>query len=125
MRLVLMVMLPLPINTLVVCDVCVCQHQEPFCVPPSTHTQVLCDVLASSRTSRIVSRLVLGQGVNGRSGRPPPLLAGAAAAAYPGEKYPGLTLVYGVPRQGQLHRALYTRCMRSTVFVCMREGQSG
>ncbi len=47
-------------------------------------------VPTGSRTSRLVSDLVLmGQ-----------LLSASVVVGYPGERYPGMALVYGVPRDG-------------------------
>ena len=57
--------------------------------PPSL--QVLVDVLAGSRTSRLVSRLVLGERR---------LLVASAEPSFTGEKHAGLTLVYGRPLEG-------------------------
>lgn len=53
--------------------------------------QVLVDVLAGSRTSRLVSRLVLGERR---------LLVASAEPSFTGEKHAGLTLVYGRPLEG-------------------------
>ncbi|GLC36704.1 hypothetical protein PLESTB_000132500 [Pleodorina starrii] len=52
---------------------------------------VLADVLAGGRTSRLVSELVL-------SGK---ALSASLVSAYPGELHAGLSLVYGVPRDGE------------------------
>lgn len=58
-----------------------------------------------SRTARLVSDLVLtGQ-----------LLSASVLVGYPGERYPGMALVYGVPRDGG---SCATMC--TTVVKCTR-----
>ncbi|PNW77599.1 hypothetical protein CHLRE_10g443850v5 [Chlamydomonas reinhardtii] len=52
--------------------------------------EVAADVLTGGRTSRLVSSLVL-------SGR---ALAASVVSGYPGERRPGLALVYGIPKDG-------------------------
>eukprot|EP00873_Tetraselmis_striata_P017022 jgi/Tetstr1/437286/TSEL_026015.t2 len=51
---------------------------------------VLCDLLYGSRASRLYSRLVRGGTA----------LACTTIADYPGDKYPGMSLIYAVPAEG-------------------------
>ncbi|KAG2448913.1 hypothetical protein HYH02_006261 [Chlamydomonas schloesseri] len=66
-----------------------------FYRPPITSREgvvleVAADVLTGGRTSRLVSSLVL-------SGR---ALGASVVSGYPGERRPGLALVYGIPKEG-------------------------
>lgn len=70
--------------------------------------EVLSDVLAGSRTARLVSDLVLtGQ-----------LLSASVLVGYPGERYPGMALVYGVPRDGDTPEAAAALLQGQLAALC-------
>ncbi|KAF5841882.1 Metalloenzyme, LuxS/M16 peptidase-like protein [Dunaliella salina] len=65
-------------------------YRPPMPSREGTLLQVACELLSGSRTSRLVTQLVL----------PQRLVSASAIASYPGEKHAGLTLATGVPREG-------------------------
>ncbi|GIL57933.1 hypothetical protein Vafri_13124 [Volvox africanus] len=66
-------------------------YRPPLSCREGVVLEVLADVLAGGRTSRLVSELVL----TGKA------LSASVVSAYPGELHAGLSLVYGVPREGE------------------------
>ncbi|GFR44625.1 hypothetical protein Agub_g5913, partial [Astrephomene gubernaculifera] len=72
---------------------------------------VVGELLAGGRTSRLVSELVL-------SGR---ALSATVVTDYPGERHPGLALVYGIPKDGDRPEDV-AALLRSQLSALLVEG---